>query len=881
MGSILAATAMSAFALGSGATSTPAEAALPPQDIVSDTIATYAIPAGSMAGALTAFAEKNHLHLLYDARTTRHLRSPGLVGSHSLREGLDRLLSGTGFTYRFADVDGGVSIVLAQADNGVRNDSGAEALPAIDIGAERPATGEPGGEGGKALTPQNSYVTPVISTGTKTDVPVMNTPVNVQEITQKAIEDQQATSLGEALRNVSGVTVPGGIATGQLSTTTSGIYVRGFQTREFYQDGFRVNGSNGYNLGLDLVAAQQFANISSIEVLKGPAAILYGLSQPGGIINITTRGPLDTPHYTVQQQIGSLARYRTSLAATGPVTADKSVLYRVDMSYDDNGAPKGYFMDRTHGRNFFVAPVVKWQIDNDNWLKLETSYSNNLVSQYAHLVPMINGSFLPISRSTNFNDYLPVLQSTFNAAMTGEHKFDADWMLRSRVAFSSSNSSLAGPVVGSAQTPGPGLTVSTNGREYRTLNSSWTTNQDLVGHFDLLGTKNTLLLGGDYYRLTYASTQKVTPWGYRAVSELYPIYPGIPVTGGLANITALYNRQDTAGLYVQEQLELPYNVHVMAGARYQYVFNWNTSSNGSIGFLPGPMRDNGVPAHQARVTPRYGLLWRPREWVSLYGNYTEGFAANTALIYPNTLAPAQNAMSWEAGAKFELFDGMLRANADYYYLLKTNLPIADPDPTHICGTSTTGGCSLLIGAARSEGVEVDVKGRLAPGWDVIVAYTNQDVRIASAPNNANTNGFGANGESGLARLTPGQRYPNVARNLARLWTTYEFQDEWLKGMTIGAGYTYRGSMPIYDASGTYPNAPLLPSYGTVDLMASYTFDLDGVKTTAQVNANNIFDRNYYTAGWVTGKPSPTYNVTNSALDPGSPFNIMGSLKFEF
>jgi iron complex outermembrane recepter protein len=383
-------------------------------------------------------------------------------------------------------------------------------------------------------------------------------------------------------------------------------------------------------------------------------------------------------------------------------------------------------------------------------------------------------------------------------------------------------------------------------------------------------------------------------YGSQFISTIYPVYPSISTnyinTPG-TNFPYVYkintyNRQDTAGLYLQEQLELPYNIHVMAGARYQYIFNWNTStlnltSLGRVGFLTGPVQDSGKPAHQARVTPRFGLLWRPREWVSFYGNYTEGFDANTATIYPNTLAPPQNAMSWEAGAKFELFDGRLRATTDYFYLIKTNLPITDPDPSHICGGgSLVGSCSLLIGAARSKGIEVDIQGQLAPGWDAIVNYTNQEVHVVDVPATSTTAGFGES-SGGFTGMKPGERYRNVPRNMGRLWTTYEFQNEMLRGLKVGIGYSYRGSMWINDRGFYAAFRPQLASYGLVDLMASYTFDLDGVKTTAQLNIKTLFDRNYYTAGSVISPPRPVYSPALAYIDPGSPFTITGSLRFDW
>jgi iron complex outermembrane recepter protein len=544
------------------------------------------------------------------------------------------------------------------------------------------------------------------------------------------------------------------------------------------------------------------------------------------------------------------------------------------MSYEDNGAPYGSIIDRTHSNNFFVAPVVKWSLDEDTWTKLEINYSNETYSYYTFYAPMINGSFVRTPRNNSYLGDAPVLFTTFYSALTGSHNFNEDWSIKSRVAFYSTNTEgNNNPPISTSTGSNPVVTLTKAGGP--SLLSSWQTGHDVVGHFNLLGSKSTLLLGGDYNRFTYASiTQNSYPWSYSIVSATYPIFPGIPILPtGTTSHNETYNRQDSAGLYIQDQVELPYGFHVMAGARYQYIFQWSTSGSKSASFVEGPVSNTNIPAHIARVTPRFGLLWRPREWVSLYGNYTEGFAANNGTIFPGQLAPPSNAESWEAGAKFELFDGRLRANVDYFYLLKTNIPIADPDPTHLC--NGTASCSVVVGAARSSGTEVDVQGELLPGWNVIVSYTNQDVRVAEGQ---------ATGTSGpgLANLKPGQRFPHTPRNLARLWTSYEFQDPLLKGLKVGAGYSYHGSQPIQDGSGGKLGAiPLLSSYGTVDLMAAYTFDLDGLKTTAQVNAKNIFDRTYYTDAIASRAPTPNIDVLGGRLTYGTPFNITGSLKVEF
>ncbi|WP_018266365.1 TonB-dependent siderophore receptor [Methylosinus sp. LW4] len=848
---------------------------------------TYDIPGGPMTDALNRLADMSGAQLAYDAALTRSIKSRGVSGKRTLPEALDELLAGTGLGYKFDPTGEYVAIMLAQADNGVRSDAGAEPLPPIDIGAERPRADGPG-NGKPVLTPQNSYVVRNASTATKTDTPVMNTPINVQTITEKALQDQQAITLGEALRNVSGVTVPGG---GAASSSERGgyIFVRGFATTDIYRDGFRV-APGGAQL-FDAVSSRQLVNVQSVEVLKGPAAILYGRSEPGGIINLTTKDPEDTPHYSIGQQIGSLALYRTTASATGPLTQDKSILYRLDASYENNGAPFGSFVDDTHSTNFFIAPVVKWNLDEATSLKAEFEYADDKSSFHSWLTPRFNGSYITIPRNVNYatpdSEHMP----TVLGSLTLAHKFDEDWSIKERVVYNhsyTSNGVSAAPFTAVPGTNGAQLITASVGGGSGEM-STISTNLDVVGHFDTLTVRHTLLLGGDYYRTSStANGYFFLPGGFTTINSAFPLFPGVPTTSIFVSNPLLpfpipvslstlfpptstigFNRQDTAGLYVQDQLELPYGFHILAGARYQKIYQTSSSavSTGVLASYPYPLRQSGSPLEEAKVTPRFGLLWRPQQWVSLYGNYTEGFAPNTGNVFPGTLAPPSSAVSWEAGAKFEFFDGALRAAADYYSLVKTNIPVTDTDVTHRCNGAN---CVLLSGEARSQGPELDIQGTLLPGWNIIVNYTNQDVRVTKGASRGN-------GQSGLQ---PGQRFPNVPRNLASLWSTYEFQDGVLQGLKLGAGYTYHGSQPVYDQTGGIPGIiPLTASWGTVDLMAAYRFVVDGVKTTAQINVTNLFDRTYYTDA--TAAPATAGISVGSFRAYGAPFAVSGQLRVEF
>ena len=884
-GSPAGAAALGLIVMGSGMGALALDA-LPAQ--ASTGAQSYEIPAGPVAAALNRLADKSGAVMVYDSALTKNKKTQGVAGVQTLDSALGKILSGTGLAYRLSPDGKTVAIMLAQADTGVRSDAGgAIPLPTVEVEAPQGGTGcgEYGGApcsgfggAGLAQDPFNpSYVLPYASTGTKTDTPVMDTPLNVQSVTQQVLTDQQDITLGQALQNVSGVTVPSGIVNGGDSRT-SGIFVRGFVVSSFYRDGYRVDGL----VVNDITGATQLANIASVEVLKGPAAVLYGLVEPGGIVNLVTKEPLNAPYFSVQQQIGSLALYRTTVDATGPLTDDKSVLYRMNMSYENNGAPYGSLIDLTHGQNIFLAPVVKWNIDGATWVKLEAQYSDDRTSAYFPIDPLFNGALVPVPRSRNYAEGSSESLTQLFSALTWSHNFNSDWSIKQQIAYNLVNSYAlirdAGPIPIIAGPNGPAVVTGTD--QFNTPAVTYSTNVDITGHIDTFGAKHTLLLGGDVYRdINHIFGFENIPGGWSQVDLFNPIHPGIPAAPVLPfSSSATSNTQDTAGLYLQDQVKLPYDFFLLAGARYQYIRQTSASAF-ELGANPGPLKPDGNPLVGQALTPRYGLLWRPQEWVSLYGNYTEGFGSNsvefTQLVFPGVLAPPSSAQSWEAGFKLEFFNGKLRATADYYDLTKTNVPITDPNPAHSCNGGGPGSCVVLVGEARSKGPELDVQGEILPGWSVIAAYTNQDVRVIK----------GAPAASGgttivVSSLSPGERFPSVPQNLASLWTTYEFQDDALKGLKIGGGYTYHGSQPYTFGFLPHNNFPLLPSWGTVNLMAAYSFNLAGAKMTAQVNVTNLFDRTYYTDAALFSAPGPGLTTTG-VRQYGAPFAVVGSLRAQF
>jgi iron complex outermembrane receptor protein len=403
----LAATALSAFVIGSGAAaldSSTARANAAVQD--------YAIPAGSVALALNRLADKSGAQLVYDAGLTRTIKTRGLKGRHTLGEALDKVLSGTGLAYRLAPNGTTVAIMLAENDTGTQTDAGAVALPAVEVTASGSGgDGGPGGPGDPA-----AYSVPNSSTATKTDTPIMQTPLSVQVVPQQVLQDQQVVVLDQALQNVSNVYT---IANGGVQQC---YVIRGFFTCNYYLDGVRVN--NFFS-----PPQREMADIQQVEVLKGPTSILYGRLEPGRLIELDTKQPLSTSYYSIEQQIGSYGFYRTVMDMTGPVTSDNNLLYRFDGAYQNAGS----FRELDHYNHIFLAPRLHWAPTQDT----QANFYLEFLQDHSPVdlgIPVLNNFLAPVPISRNFGAPDSQLKTNYDlrVGFNWSHAFNNDWTLTQR-----------------------------------------------------------------------------------------------------------------------------------------------------------------------------------------------------------------------------------------------------------------------------------------------------------------------------------------------------------------------------------------------------------------------------------------------------------------
>ncbi|MGP1383616.1 MAG: TonB-dependent receptor plug domain-containing protein [Thainema sp.] len=198
-------------------------------------------------------------------------------------------------------------------------------------------------------TDEDSYVETDVTTATRTDTPLRDIPQSIQVIPQEVIEDQQVIRLGDALRNVSGV--------GTVYDPRGARYIiRGFSSSSVLRDGFRLTNGISGNSGFP-----ELANIEQVEVLKGPAAILFGAAEPGGSVNLITEQPLSDPFYELGLRIGNRELFEPSIDLSGPLTEDERVLYRLNALYRTEDSFRDFENDI---ERFFIAPIVSIAISD-------------------------------------------------------------------------------------------------------------------------------------------------------------------------------------------------------------------------------------------------------------------------------------------------------------------------------------------------------------------------------------------------------------------------------------------------------------------------------------------------------------------------------------
>lgn len=663
-----------------------------------------------------------------------------------------------------------------------------------------------------------SYTVTNSSIATKTDTPIMETPVSIQVVPRTVMNDQQAIRLQDVAKNVSGV----------QAGASDGNYYDGFITRGFdlgnntYRNGFRINSSQN-----------ETANLERLEVLKGAAAMLYGRIEPGGLLNLVTKKPLDTPYYALQQQFGSYDLYRTTLDATGPVPGNDALLYRFNLAYQNNNS----FRDFINAERIFIAPSLTWKATESTQFNVNMEYKHeNSSDDYG--LPAVGNRPAPIPISRNLGEPGTNQQAdVWLVEFTGSHAFNDDWLLKGGVNANSTD------YVWQDVVASDGLFPDAQGNPERILERgvwfgpgnrySQGVYLDLTGHFETLGAKHNVLVGGDYYSFNSdfsTFTNNFSPIGC-PIDIQNPTYGCVDFDKfrNLANTAPDFNfrnDEEWGGIYFQDQITLWEKLHILGGGRY----DWATNSSG---FSPTSLSDIQLDTvRNERFSPRVGVTYQPWQWLSIYGNYTESLGSANGISSTGQPFAPQIATQYESGIKLAWEN--LTASLAYYHLTKDNVL-----------TTNNFGLQEPIGTQRSQGIEFDASGQVTDQLSLIATYAFTDARFTKA-------------DVGVA----GNRVNNVPEHQASFWAKYDITHQF----SVGTGVFMAGQR-----EGDAANSFQLPGYARWDAMAAYKWDIGKSRLTAQVNVNNILDKEYYSSTIGSRLNIPV----------AEPLSVLGSLKLEF
>ena len=739
----------------------------------------FSLAAKPLPQALSDFSRVTGISVVYTDEAPYGLNAPAVNGQMSAEQALQRLLTGSGLTFR--RIDGHTMALEPQPTEG-----------ALALGATTITS---------VMDESMSYQPPPTSSVMRSSAPIQDIPQTINVVPAQVIRDQAPRNLDDALANVSGIT-----QANTLGSTQDSVMVRGFgdnRNGSIMRDGMPIVQGRGLN-----------ANVERVEVLKGPASLLYGIQDPGGVVNMVSKKP-ELERYNALTARGSSYDDGKNgsggtLDSTGAL-GDSGLAYRMVLDYED----EDYWRNFGVHRESLIAPSLAWYGEG-----------TKLLFAYEHrefLTPFDRGTLidprtnhpLDISRNERLDEPFNNMEGRSDLYhFEADHELNDNWKAHFGYSWNRETYDASQVRVTDIDTRKGTLTRNMDGTQNAISTDRFTT-ASLEGNVNLLGMQHDLLFGiDDEYRKIYRE-DLIRQKSLTTFSYVNPVY-GREVAG--TNVSAPDSaqtdelRSDSA--FLQDSIHLNDQWILVAGARFQVYdqyagkgvpFHANTDGNGQ------------------KWVPRAGLVYKYTDALSFYGSYTESFKPNSTIaplsgsstVLDGGIAP-EEAKSWELGAKLDL-PGRVTGNIALFDIKKRNVLVANAEgPTTIYSAA---------GEVRSRGLEVDLSGQLTDRWSMIGSYAYTDAEVTEDP------------------VYKGNQLQTVAKNSGSLSAVYDF------GSVIGADQLRVGAGARYvgERAGNAVNDFDLPSYTVADAFATYDTRLDGQKVKFQLNVKNLFDRTYYTS----------------------------------
>jgi iron complex outermembrane receptor protein len=678
------------------------------------------------------------------------------------------------------------------------------------------------------------YTLDAASSGTKTDTPLLDTPMAIQIVSKDVIEDRQLRTSLDAVKNVSGVQSP-------IYQFYDQFLIRGFDS------GYGVTFRNGLQMQ-GITDAVNMAFTDHIEVVKGPTSMLYGRIEPGGFVNIVTRAPQTDPVLSANIQGGDWGFLRANVDSAGALGDQGTLTYRLMADYDRARS----WVDNDHRDNKAISGSLAWQPGDRFNARFDVEYYDHKVTWLDASIPIIGAAPADVPR--NFSIIFPQSWTEYPytarrslVAVTWTYELATNWKITQRFHDIHSNENQQGIYLDNFD----GMDTF-NGTRFTHSGPGWirdalATNLDVTGTFATGRLRHKLLVGADTWRFT-----DFTPGSTGDLPGAVPVNVFAPVLQDYSAQLAALAAQDATnvlwqdrsrdvGIYVQDQIAVTERLDLLVGGRYDRAQDAYPDTYGSRGSVCYPHCTAAplVPFSTDKAySPRTGLLYKIDRHNSVYGSYSKSFGASNGPDANGNQLPPQIGRQLEIGYKTSVLDNRVTASVTLFTLTKSN--ITEYDPLDFF--------PHVVGEARSRGVELDVAGQVSTHFSVIGSYTYDDTTITKDEFNG----------------TLGNRLGGVAPRVFNLWAKYDSRPGSNRGLAVGAG-AYVSAARWGDDENTWR----MGGYTRFDAMVAWRAPVAGKRMTVQVNLNNAFDATYFEHGGY------------SAAAYGAPRNVTAALSFDF
>lgn len=653
------------------------------------------------------------------------------------------------------------------------------------------------------------------SVATKGKVALRDVPQTVNAVPVEVMRDQNATSLQDALQNVPGLSFSVGDA--QRDQVT----IRGFTAiNDQFVDGVRD----------DALYFRDLSNIERVEVLKGPASVLYGRGSAGGMVNRVTKKPRPDPVNEFGVTVGAHNKKRVEFD-TGYANADASLMVRMAGAAEDSGG----FRDQSFLKRQALAPALTYKPNARTSLTAQLDYLNDKrLSDQG--VPGYQGRPVNVPLRTYFGaangrERAFVQSRVKSAALTLEHDFDEALSLRSVLRGYDyqldRNYTTIGKITAGAD---PQVSIAQTKRLRDEQGAFW--QNELSQQVQLGGVKHSLLYGLELGR------QRKSEWLVsRANAATYslfnPVLVDLPVMpADLKPRIHNFRRVGVAALYLQDLMTLSPQWKVLAGLRYERLSQLRDDLSAA---------DKDLQRVDTPLSPRVGLVYQPSERLSAYVSWSRSFQplTDSYVFFGNSdqLKPTQT-QNREIGIKYEL-GSRASFGAALFEMSQNNIQVADPDRV---------GFALNVGRQRTRGLELSLGGELVRGWDVMAGYAYMDGVIVRSTQRTSAN---TPFEGNTPALTP--------RHTFNLWLKHQLG----KGFWVAAGG--RAESVRYASA---DNLVRLPGYGVMNLAAGY----ESARFEITASLKNALNRHYFVSG---------HSGANHYNMPGEPRSFYVTARYRF